>query len=176
MIYRTIMTITAMIAFGLLAHNTVAAQITTKAKLTVTDAVISDSKIPPNLMQVSWDLTGLQAGDRVEKYRLIVRLSANGQEGEVVQTPSPNLKTVSVGLLGIPQEVRTKIFTGGQIVSARITLAATIIHRGARQEIFATLQKGFPTQSASPKPRPTPNRDGLREGQLKRKVRTKERN
>lgn len=169
MIYR-IITIALLLVAGMLT-NTVTAQTTTQARLTLTDAKITDARIPPAFMQVSWDLTGLEAGDRVEKYRLVVRLSANGQEGEVVQTPSASLKTVSVGLLGIPTDVRTKIFTGGQIVSARITLAATIIRRGGRQEIFASLQKGFPTQSTAPKPRPTPEQGQVREGQ-KRIIRT----
>ncbi len=168
MLYR-IITITLLLAAGLLT-NSVATQTTTQAKLTLTDATITDARIPPNLMQVSWDLTGLQAGDRVEKYLLTVELSANRQEGKVMQTPSANLKTVSVGLAGIPNDVRTKIFTGGQIVSARITLAATIIRNGGRQTIFATLQKGFPTQSVAPTPRPTPNRGEIKEGRLKRKT------
>lgn len=170
MIHR-IITIALLLAAGLLAHtSTVAAQVTTKAKLTITDAKIADSRIPPLFLQVNWDLTGLEAGDRVINYRLSVKLSANGQEGEVVQTPRAELKTVMVALAGIPNEVRTKIFTGGQIVSAQIALRATIFHRGARQEIFATLQKGFPTQSLSPKPRPTPSREQIIDAVKKRKT------
>lgn len=165
MIYR-IFSIALLITAGLLTlYSSVAAQITTKAKLTITDAKIADARTPPLFLQVNWDLTGLEAGDRIINYRLEVKLSANGQEGEVVQTPRQELKTVMVALAGIPSDVRTKIFTGGQIVSARIMLRATIYHRGARQEIFASLQKGFTTQSVSPKPRPTPNPDQIREGQ-----------
>lgn len=168
MLYR-IIAIALLLAAGLFT-NTVTAQVTTQARLTLTDARVTDVRIPPAFMQVSWDLTGLQPGDRVVGYRLIVRLSANREEGEVVQTPSASLKTVSVGLLGIPTDVRTKIFTGGQIVSARISLAATIIHRGARQEIFASLQKGFPPLGLSPTPRPTPSREQIIEAVKKRKI------
>jgi hypothetical protein len=161
MIHR-IITITLLLVAGLFT-NTVRAQITTKAKLTLTDAKIADARTPPLFLQVSWDLTGLEPGDRIINYRLTVNLSANGQEGEVVQTPRPELKTVMVALAGIPNDVRTKIFTGGQIVSAKIILRATILHRGARQEIFASLQKSFPTQGVSPKPRPTPGPGQVRE-------------
>ena len=170
MLYR-ITSMALLIAAGLLAHgSSVAAQITTKARLAITDAKIADSRIPPNFMQASWDLTGLEPGDRVINYRLTVKLSANGQEGEVVQTPRAELKTVMVGLPAIPNDVRTKIFTGGQIVSAQITLRATIFHRGARQEIFASLQKGFPPLGIAPRPKPTPSREQIIEAVTKRKT------
>ena len=111
------------------------------------------SKVP--FMRVSWAPAGFNPGEiRIEGYTLTVEFSGNGETGRVVQTPSANGISVSVGLLGIPDDQRIKLFGGSSSISAAVTLKARFIQNGQRKEVterHTTSFRPLPTpQSATP--------------------------
>ena len=106
------------------------------------------SEVP--LMRVSWAPAGFNPGEiRIEGYTLTVEFSGNGETGKVVQTPSASGISVSVGLLGIPNDQRIKLFGGSSSISAAVTLKARFIQNGQRKEVTERSTTSF-------RPLPTP--------------------
>jgi hypothetical protein len=163
----------ALISLGALPARSAAQGFNTQ--LSINEIKVVGATNPPNFMQVKWSLTGLLPGSRIEGYELRVTLKGNGQTGTVVQTPSPDITSVSVGLLGIPTATRSKIFGGPERVSADVTLVAKIIRSTGTRSTISVVRKAtfnpLPNQAApAPTPKPTPNFDAIREGLKKRVV------
>lgn len=168
-------------AIVLLAVLTVAASFPARllaqgfdTKFSLTEISVVGAKSPPSFLKVSWSLTGLKPGARIEGYELNVSLSGNGQSEKVVQTPSPNSSSVSVGLLGISNEAREKMFGGPSRVSADVSLTVRVVHNGTRSSIGVRKQASFnplPNQAApAPTPKPRPDFEEIKDG-LKKKER-----
>ncbi len=138
-------------------------------RLSISQIQVVGTKNPPSFLRVGWSLTGLKSGTRIEGYELTVELQGNGQTGRVVQTPSPNISSVSVGLLGIPNDARAKIFGGPGRVSADVTLVARIVQQsGTRSSISVRRQTSFNPVSDQAAPKPKPDLERIKDGLKKR--------
>jgi hypothetical protein len=111
-------------------------------KLDITDIKINGSnRSNPTTMQVTWTVNK-PASTRIDSYNLMLDLSGAGVAGKVIQTPSPTSTSVAVGLLGIPADVRAKLFDPKIPLTATVTLKATIFD-GQRKTVEHKESKTF---------------------------------
>lgn len=114
-------------------------------KLDITDIKINGSnRSNPITMQVTWAVDKPASAFVKGAYNLTLDLSGNGVTGKVVQTPSSSNTSVAVGLLGIPADVRAKLFDPKFPLTAVVTLKAIIISDGQEKSVEVKESKTFP--------------------------------
>jgi hypothetical protein len=113
-------------------------------KLDITDIKINGSRSKPVTMQVSWTITKPASAFLKGAYGLRMDLSGNGVTGKVVQTPTSSITSVAVGLLGIPADIRAKLFDPKFTLTATVTLNARIISDGKETFVEVKESKTFP--------------------------------
>ncbi len=114
-------------------------------KLDITDIKINGSnRSNPITMQVTWTVDKPASAFIKRAYDLTLDLSGAGVTGKVVQTPTSSITSVAVGLLGIPADVRAKLFDPKFPLTATVTLKAIIISDGKEATVEVKESKTFP--------------------------------
>jgi hypothetical protein len=114
-------------------------------KLDITDIKINGSnRSNPITMQVTWTVAKPASAFIKGAYNLTMDLSGNGVTGKVVQTPTSSITSVAVGLLGIPTDIRAKLFDPKFPLTATVTLKTTIISDGKETPVEVKESKTFP--------------------------------
>jgi hypothetical protein len=113
-------------------------------KLDITDIKINGSnRSNPITMQVTWTVDKPASAFIKRAYDLTLDLSGNGVTGKVVQTPTSSITSVAVGLLGIPADVRAKLFDPKFPLTATVTLKAIIVSDGRETPVEVRESKTF---------------------------------